>query len=257
MPRGKGKRVLPNRAARRQDNHVQLPANRMCRTRRAEIIGQNEANPQQPLMPPQQPLMPPQQPLLPPHLPQQPIVPTDWNSKRQPTARNIVQNGEILVIPTSNDVDVFVPQKIINQIWNLEYVDLAQLLYKNFVSNIDQPKKVLGFDEDGDILIERNKYSKVKSLSNIGEWTEGFLNYMKILLQRFPDLANELITYMTIIRRASVPFENVYKYDKQFRLRKARDHMRAWDVIDGQVWLQFIAVGIKHVQQTSSYTSHS
>ena len=51
----------------------------------------------------------------------------------QPTARNSVQNGEILVIPTSNDVDVFVPQKIINQIWNLEYVDLAQLLYKNIL----------------------------------------------------------------------------------------------------------------------------
>lgn len=43
----------------------------------------------------------------------------------------------------------------------------------------------------------------------------------------------------------------------QFRLRKARDHMRAWDVIDGQLWLQFIAVGINHVPQTSSYTSHT
>jgi hypothetical protein len=40
-----------------------------------------------------------------------------------------------------------------NQIWNLEYIDLAHLLYKNCVSNIDKPKKVLGFDEDGDILI--------------------------------------------------------------------------------------------------------
>lgn len=79
---------------------------------------------------------------------------------------------------------------------------------------------------------------------------------MKILLQRFPDLANELISYMTIIRGASVPFENVYKYDKQFLLRKARDHMRVRDVIDGQLWLQFIAVGINHVQQTSS-TSHT
>jgi hypothetical protein len=42
--------------------------------------------------------------------------------------------------------------------------------YKNFVSNIDKPKKVLGFDEDGDILIERSKYSKVKSITNIEEW---------------------------------------------------------------------------------------
>ncbi|VDI09635.1 Hypothetical predicted protein [Mytilus galloprovincialis] len=79
MPRGKGKRVLPNRAARRQDNPVQLPVNRRRRARRAEIIGQNEANPQLPIMPPQQPLLPPQQPLLPPQQrilpPQQPILP--------------------------------------------------------------------------------------------------------------------------------------------------------------------------------------
>jgi hypothetical protein len=53
-----------------------------------------------------------------------------------------------------------------NQIWNLEYIDLAHLLYKNFVSNIDKPKKVLGFGEDGDILVERSKYSKVNSVTN-------------------------------------------------------------------------------------------
>jgi hypothetical protein len=54
-------------------------------------------------------------------------------------------------------IDVFVSQKMSNQIWNLEYIDLAHLLYKNCVSNIDKPKKVLGIDEDGDILIERSK----------------------------------------------------------------------------------------------------
>ena len=61
-------------------------------------------------------------------------------------------------------------KKICNQIWNLEYIELAHLLYKNVVSNIDKPIKVLGFDEDGDILVERSKYSKVKSITNIEEW---------------------------------------------------------------------------------------
>jgi hypothetical protein len=130
-----------------------------------------------------------------------------------------IENGEALIIPTKSDIDVFVSQKMSNQIWNLEYIDLAHLLYKNFVSNIDKPKKVLGFDEDGDILIERSKYSKVKSITNIEEWSEGFLNYIKILLKRFPALANDLISYMSIIRSAvpDVPFEKMYKYDQQFR----------------------------------------
>jgi hypothetical protein len=56
-----------------------------------------------------------------------------------------------------------------NQIWNLEYIDLAHLHYKNCVSNIDKPKEVLGFDEDGDTLVERSKYSKVKYITNIEE----------------------------------------------------------------------------------------
>ncbi|VDI38446.1 Hypothetical predicted protein [Mytilus galloprovincialis] len=84
MPRGKGERVLPNRAVRRQ-NQIQLPVNRRLRPKRAEIVRQNIAIPQQPLIPPQQPLippqplMPPQQPLMPPQQPlmppQQPLMP--------------------------------------------------------------------------------------------------------------------------------------------------------------------------------------
>jgi hypothetical protein len=141
-----------------------------------------------------------------------------------------IENGEALIIPTKIDIVVFVSQKMSNQIWNLEYIDLAHLLYTKIVSNIDKPKKVLGFDEDGDILIERSKYSKVKSITNIEEWSEGFLNYIKILLKRFPALANDLISYMSIIRSAipDVPFKKMYKYDQQFRLRMARDHRRSW-----------------------------
>ena len=64
-----------------------------------------------------------------------------------------IENGEALIIPTKNDIDAFVSQKMCNQIWNLEYIDLAHLLYKNCVS-IDKPKQVIGFDEHGDILVD-------------------------------------------------------------------------------------------------------
>jgi hypothetical protein len=40
-----------------------------------------------------------------------------------------IENGEALIIPTKSDIDVFVSQKMSNQIWNLEYIDLAHLLY--------------------------------------------------------------------------------------------------------------------------------
>ena len=56
-----------------------------------------------------------------------------------------IENDEALIIPTKSDIDVFVLQKMSNQIWNLEYIDLAHLLYKNVVSNIDKPKKSTWF----------------------------------------------------------------------------------------------------------------
>ena len=120
-----------------------------------------------------------------------------------------IENGEALIIPAKSDIDVFASQKMCNQIWNLEYIDLAHLHYKNCVSNIDKPKEVLGFDEDGDTLVERSKYSKVKYITNIEEQSEGFFNYIKILLKKIPALANDLISYMFIIRSSvpDVPFE--------------------------------------------------
>jgi DNA-dependent RNA polymerase auxiliary subunit epsilon len=35
-----------------------------------------------------------------------------------------IENGEALIIPTKSDIDVFVSQKMSNQTWNLEYIDL-------------------------------------------------------------------------------------------------------------------------------------
>ena len=61
-------------------------------------------------------------------------------------------------------------------IWHIYFI-------KKIVSNIDKPKTVLGFDEDCDILVKRSKYSKVKYITNIEEWSEGFLNYITILLK--------------------------------------------------------------------------
>jgi len=182
MPRGKGRKVLPyrNAAAGRRPPPVaprQVERQNLRRRRpRAQLEqAEDHAVPVQIHQPDDNDPQPAYQPAPaqdhhnenapPPHiLPAPQVV--------QPVPQ--IENGEALIIPTKSDIDVFVSQKMCNQIWNLEYIDLAHLLYKNFVSNIDKPKKVLGFDEDGDILVERSKYSKVKSITNIEEWSEVF-----------------------------------------------------------------------------------
>ena len=53
---------------------------------------------------------------------------------------------------------------------------------------------------------------------------------------------------MSIIRDAvaDIPFERIYQYDRQFRLRVAQNHAKTWAQIDGFVWLQFIAKGVSN-----------
>ena len=84
------------------------------------------------------------------------------------------------------------------------------------------------------------------------------MNYIKILLKRFPPLANDLISYMSIRNAVpDVPFEKMYKCDQQFRLRRARDHRRSWATIDGQLWLQFVATGGHSVTQNTPRMSYT
>ena len=198
MPRGKGRKVLPYRnaaAGRRPPPVAPRQVERQNLRRRRPRAQLEQAEDHGVPVQVQQPNDNDPQPAY------QPAPAQDYHNENAPPphilpAPQVVQpvpqieNGEPLIIPSKSDIDDFVSQKMCNQIWNLEYIDLAHLLYKNFVSNIDKPKKVLGFDEDGDILVERSKYSKVKSITNIEEeWSECFLNYIQIFLKTFPALA--------------------------------------------------------------------
>ena len=55
-------------------------------------------------------------------------------------------------------------------------------------------------------------------LGSIESWTDAFVNFMIIYIQRHPNKAVELFKYMSIVREASVlnPFHSCYQYDVQF-----------------------------------------
>lgn len=121
---------------------------------------------------------------------------------------------------------------------------MALLLYQNFVSQINKPESVIRYDNQlGAFVVQSNKNSKAKGIQNISTWTDAFINYMKIFLQTFPNLEIELLTYMSIIRETNDPFEKIYRYDQQFRLRMANNPNRSWACIDGILWYTVIANG--------------
>jgi hypothetical protein len=97
----------------------------------------------------------------------------------------------------------------------LIYIDLALLLYKNFISQVDKPQNVVGYDnESGSLVIQPNKQSKVKSIQNIETWTDGFINCVKIFLQRFPNSALELITHYHNLLHFEVCPLDLFNFDK-------------------------------------------
>jgi hypothetical protein len=101
--------------------------------------------------------------------------------------------------------------------------------------------------------VAQAKLAKNRAISNIEVWTDAFISYSHILLERHPQKANELYAYMAIIRSAAseCAIEKWYAYDQKLQLRVARDHTKNWVLIDGQLWLQLIALGIQKKQPPS------
>ena len=151
-------------------------------------------------------------------------------------------NQEPLLLPYSNELDIFVSQNIKEKIWNLEYVDLSTLLKNNFTVP-NETQNCISIDNGRLIVSQMNKVLKTKSIDNIDNWTDAFLNYSRILLEKHNCMAHDLLSYMSIIRGAlsDSSFDRLYLYDQQFRLRKALNPSRPWSQIDGNLWLRFVA----------------
>ena len=64
---------------------------------------------------------------------------------------------------------------------------------------------------------------------------------------------------MSLIRGAvsDAPFEKVYHYDQQFRLRISQNPTKSWSQIDGNLWLRFIAKGASGGQVTPAVSVQS
>ena len=261
--------VRQRRRRNRQENPApvniappqQLPVN-LNREPPAQLPAQPPAE-QQPVPVHNQPVLPAANLPIQQNLPVQPLEPPPPPMIQAPlavvNAPGPQNNGEIItndpiLIPNQYECDVYVSQALKDKIWNREYIDLALLLYQNFMSQVDKPQGVVGYDSvNGTLVVQSNKNSKVKAIKNIELWTDAFINYTKILLQKFPNLASDLIAYLSIIRGAGVPFERIYRYDQQFRLRMANNPTRSWSSIDGILWFTIIANGTSNTTTSVNY----
>lgn len=149
-------------------------------------------------------------------------------------ADTLGEHDPLLVI-NSSEIDIFVSDQIKEKIWNSKFVDLAQLLKSN-VQNPSDNHLHLAFSNDKLVF---QAQPKGKRIDNIDNWTEAFITFALIYIQRHQTRASELFKYMAIVRGAAQlnPFGNCYQYDIQFRLRMSNDPSRSWSNIDGHLWI--------------------
>ena len=116
-----------------------------------------------------------------------------------------------------------------------EYVDFGKLIPKD---------RIMSEEEDRLELVVRNgrtfwtQVSESITISNFSRWEQAFRVFSNVYTRAHPHRATELIQYNHVIHSISLTYiwENVYSYDKEFRLHLSKHPERNWSVILQQAW---------------------
>ena len=116
-----------------------------------------------------------------------------------------------------------------------EYIDFSKLIPKDRVL-IEEDKRLEMIMKNG-----RAYYVPVYDGTNITsfhKWEQAFRVYSNVYTKFHPNSSSELIEYNHIIHTISQSYtwDNVYMYDKDFRIHMSRNPHRNWSVILQQVW---------------------
>ena len=99
---------------------------------------------------------------------------------------------------------------------------------------------------------------EMTTISSFIKWEQAFRVSSNIYTSFHPARVGELIQYNHIIHTASQSFswENVYRYDREFRTHMSRHHLnRSWAVILQQAWSMFLKDRVNGTHSTTPYNS--
>ena len=111
-----------------------------------------------------------------------------------------------------------------------EYVDFGKLLLKDRILAEE--------DERLELIVKQGRtfwspVSESVSINCYNRWEQAFRIYSDIFTRKHPTRSSELIQYNHIIHTISSTYvwENVYAYDKEFRLHIGKHPEHSWSVI--------------------------
>ena len=127
---------------------------------------------------------------------------------------------------------------LIQKIKDGRYVDSAKLVLKDKVAEEDNNRLELVHKPGKGTFYVPASNRELSNISNIGKWDQAFRIYLKVYSSYHPNRAAELVEYSHVIHGAAGIFiwQNVYNYDKHFRIHMGNNPTRNWGIILQQAW---------------------
>ena len=132
-----------------------------------------------------------------------------------------------------------IEEMVRRKIENFQYVDSSKLIPKDRIQSEEDHRMVM-LNKNGETYwVPYTDVNRDRSvISSYQKWDVAFRVFSDVLTRKFPEKSTELIQYNHVIHTASLTYnwENVYNYDKDFRMHISKYPTRSWGIILQQSW---------------------
>ena len=167
--------------------------------------------------------------------------------RAQPSAGNLLNEtlnkAEMQVNAVSVDdhymiVGAHLDSSIKHKILQHDYIDFARLLPRDRITHKEDHRMELINKNGNTYFVPVSDRECAGGINNFNKWEQAFRIFSNIYTKFFPHRASKLIQYNHVIFTAaqSYVWDNVYLYDKEFRMHLSNFPERSWAVILQQAW---------------------
>ena len=123
-------------------------------------------------------------------------------------------------------MDSHVEEAVCKRILNNKYVDLAKLLTRDRIDRVEDQRMELINRNGMSYWVPVGDRDTTGSITSFAKWEVAFRVFLNIYTAQYPFKSSELLQYCHVIYTASLSYiwENVYNYDREFRLHMSRHH---------------------------------
>ena len=166
----------------------------------------------------------------------------------QPPNLNAQQPGLTFAAPTPyaltsvcDPLGSNIPIATKEKIWKGEFVELSALLSSERPVRSQQQQR-WAFSTQGQSIIAQQAAEEGKEIKGIFSWTNAFLIFASVFLEKHAGRAQELIKYAASIREFAQKMPNTawLKYDHDFRRKMARNPQALWSSIDMELYAKML-----------------